>query len=50
MILISKNNNTASIFLRSVKDPKQYGSAYLDKNKKIKKIIENLKIIKVILP
>ena len=43
MILNSKTNNMANVFLSQVKDPKQYGIAYLDKNKKIKKIIEKPK-------
>ena len=43
MILNNKIKNRATVFLCPVKDPKQYGIAYLDKNKKIKKIIEKPK-------
>jgi glucose-1-phosphate thymidylyltransferase len=43
MILNDKTENNASIFLCPVKDPRQYGIAYLDKNKKIRKIIEKPK-------
>lgn len=43
IILNNKSNNNANIFLCPVKDPKQYGIAYLDKNKKINKIIEKPK-------
>jgi len=43
MILNNKMNNKASVFLCQVKDPKQYGIAYLNKNQKIQKIIEKPK-------
>jgi glucose-1-phosphate thymidylyltransferase len=43
MILNNKMNNKASVFLCPVKDPKQYGIAYLSKNQKIQKIIEKPK-------
>jgi len=43
MILNNKTNNRANVFLSPVKDPKQYGIAYLNKNKKIQKIIEKPK-------
>jgi glucose-1-phosphate thymidylyltransferase len=43
MILNNKTNNRANVFLCPVKDPKQYGIAYLNKNKKIQKIIEKPK-------
>jgi glucose-1-phosphate thymidylyltransferase len=41
--LNNKTNNDASVFLCPVKDPKQYGIAYLNKNQKIQKIIEKPK-------
>lgn len=43
MILNNKINNKASVFLSPVKDPEQYGIAYLNKNQKIQKIIEKPK-------
>jgi len=43
-ILNNKNhNNKANIFLSPVKNPNQYGIAYLNKDKKIEKIIEKPK-------
>jgi glucose-1-phosphate thymidylyltransferase len=39
-IFFKKNDNKVHLFLCPVKDPKQYGIAYLNKNKKIIKIIE----------
>ena len=43
MIFNNKNKYNANIFLYPVKNPNQYGIAYLDKNKKINKIIEKPK-------
>jgi glucose-1-phosphate thymidylyltransferase len=43
-VLKNKNNNRkANIFLSEVKNPNQYGIAYLNKDKKIEKIIEKPK-------
>ena len=42
-ILHKKDSNKASLFLCSVRDPRQYGIAYLNKNKRIKKIVEKPK-------
>jgi glucose-1-phosphate thymidylyltransferase len=39
----NNNNKKASIFLSPVKNPSQYGIAYLNKDKKIEKIIEKPK-------
>jgi glucose-1-phosphate thymidylyltransferase len=42
-IFYNKERDKVNLFLSPVKDPKQYGIAYLDKNKKIMKIIEKPK-------
>ena len=43
MILNNRNSNKANVFLSKVNDPTQYGIAYINKNKKIFKIIEKPK-------